>query len=179
MTSPVEFHTIFPGEDIPQAYFRTRFEILRQPIGMPEGSERLEDDKDAIHCFATVNDRIVAVGRLHLIPESSDGEAKDHDGPGATTIPAFGPLSSNDSSCRPAVQIRQMGTVADQRRKGFAKELLRLLEEAGMSHFQAAAGFLQSREIAIDFYQHSGWEMIDEPYSIGKIGLHRSMMKRF
>ncbi len=179
MTSPIEFQTIFPGEDIPQAYFRTRFEILRQPIGMPEGSERLEDDKDAIHCFATVNGRIVAVGRLHLIPESSDGEAKDHDGPGATTIPAFGPLSSNDSSCRPAVQIRQMGTVADQRRKGFAKELLRLLEEAGMSHFQAAAGFLQSREIAIDFYQHSGWEMIDEPYSIGKIGLHRSMMKRF
>jgi len=179
MNPGVEFHIIFPGEAIPQAYFRTRFEILRQPIGMPEGSERLADDNDAIHCYATVEDRIIAVGRLHLIPESSDGEAKDHDGPGATTIPAFGPLSSNDSLCRPAVQIRQMGTVADQRRKGFAKQLLRLLEESGQAYFQAKAGFLQAREIALDFYQQSGWEIIDEPYSIGKIGLHRSMMKRF
>jgi hypothetical protein len=38
---------------------------------------------------------------------------------------------------------------------------------------------LQAREHALPFYLGQGWQIIDEPYAIGLIGPHRSMMKRF
>jgi GNAT superfamily N-acetyltransferase len=179
MSNSVKYHTIYPCEEIPEAYFSTRYAILRQPIGMPMGSERLDDDHEAIHCYITFDQAIIAVGRLHLIPPESDGAGKDHGGPGATAIPPFGPLVSDDEQYRPAVQIRQMGTREEHRNKGYAKEILNLLEQEGKAYFKAKVGFLQAREIAVDFYKKSGWYIIDDPYSIGKIGLHRSMMKHF
>ena len=179
MSTSIKYHTIYPSEAIPEQYFSTRYDILRQPIGMPIGSERLDDDHEAIHCYITLNNDIIAVGRIHLIPAGSDGAGKDHGGPGATAIPPFSPLVSDDGLHRPAVQIRQMGTRAEHRNNGYAKEILNRLEQEAQAHFNAKVGFLQAREIAINFYEKSGWSIIDEPYSIGEIGLHRSMMKQF
>ena len=56
---------------------------------------------------------------------------------------------------------------------------MNILEHEGKTYFGAKVGFLQAREKALNFYQKSGWSIIDDPYEIGKIGLHRSMIKRF
>ena len=119
---------------------------------------------------------IVAVGRSHLISEMSDGAQSDFPG---QTGPKTPPFSKLDADHRPAIQIRQMGTIDAYRRQGFAAEILRALEEASRDTFGAICGFLQAREVAIPFYQSQGWMLIDEPYSIPNVGPHRSMMKRF
>ena len=161
-----------------EAYFATRYAVLRQPLGMPLGSERLDDDDQAIHAWVEVGEDVVAVGRAHIIPNHSDGSGADHKGPGAAPIPAFGPLASGSAE-RPAFQIRQMGTLLSYQRQGHAASVLQKLEQVMSSKFDCKIGLLQAREHAIPFYQTQGWHCIDEPYVIGVIGPHRSMMKRF
>lgn len=151
--------------------------MLREPLGFPRGAEILADDDQAIHAWVEDENKIVAVGRAHVIPADSDGSQADHAGPGAAHCPAFGPLIGGGP--RPAIQIRQMGTLASHRRKGCAAAVLSLLEENAVKTFGATAGFLQAREHAIPFYRSQGWEIIDDPYEIKGIGPHRSMMKHF
>jgi predicted GNAT family N-acyltransferase len=151
--------------------------VLREPLGFPRGAEILADDDQAVHAWVEDSGKVVAVGRAHLIPSGSDGSQADHAGPGAAHCPAFGPLLSGGP--RPAIQIRQMGTLDSHRRKGHASEVLSQLEKSSVELLGASAGFLQAREIAIPFYQSQGWEIIDDPYEIAGIGPHRSMMKRF
>jgi len=161
-----------------EAYFATRYSVLRQPLGMPLGSERLVDDEQAWHAWIEREGEIVAVGRAHLIPDHSDGSGQDHKGPDAAPIPAFGPLADFTAE-RPAFQIRQMGTLPQHQRNGFAAQVLRELERCMVEESGAKTGFLQAREHALPFYLAQGWQIIDEPYAIGVIGPHRSMMKRF
>ena len=151
--------------------------MLREPLGFPRGAEILADDDQAIHAWVEYENKIVAVGRAHVIPADSDGSQADHAGPAAAHCPAFGPLVGGGP--RPAIQIRQMGTLASHRRKGCAAAVLSPLEENAVKTFGATAGFLQAREHAIPFYQSQGWEIIDDPYEIKGIGPHRSMMKHF
>ena len=161
-----------------EAYFRTRYAVLREPLGMPLGSERLGDDGQAVHAWVQDGEEVVAVGRAHVIPNESDGSGADHKGPGAAPIPAFGPLA--ERSCeRPAFQIRQMGTLPSHQRRGYAALVLGELERLMVSEHGCKTGLLQAREHAIPFYKSQGWRLIDEPYSIGVIGPHRSMMKEF
>lgn len=168
-------HISIPPAPPSQPYYDCRYAVLREPIGFPRGAEILEDDEEAIHAWVEHENTIVAVGRAHLIPAESDGSAPDHAGPDATRCPSFGPLA--DPTNRPAIQIRQMGTRQEARRKGHAATVLQALEEASKSHFGAKVGLLQAREIAIPFYLSQGWTLIDTPYSIHGIGPHRSMMK--
>ena len=158
-------------------YYDCRYAVLREPLGFPRGAEILADDDQAIHAWIEYENKIVAVGRAHVIPVDSDGSQADHAGPGAAHCPAFGPLVGGGP--RPAIQIRQMGTLASHRRKGCAASVLSQLEENAVKTFGATAGFLQAREHAIPFYQSQGWEIIDDPYEIKGIGPHRSMMKHF
>ena len=151
--------------------------MLREPLGFPRGAEILADDHQALHAWVEDGAKIVAVGRAHVIPIGSDGSQADHAGPGAAKCPAFGPLVGGGP--RPAIQIRQMGTLESYRRKGYAAEVLSLLEKSALESFGASAGFLQAREHAIPFYSSQGWQIIDEPYEIKGIGPHRSMMKKF
>ena len=58
-----------------EAYFQTRYAVLRQPLGMALGSERLDDDAEAVHAWAEQNGKVIAVGRAHIIPEHADGPA--------------------------------------------------------------------------------------------------------
>ena len=162
----------YPNEE----YYLCRFNILREPLGFSRGAEILEDDSEAIHSWFEIKGRPVVVGRAHLIPDGSDGSQADHAGPGAAHCPAFTPLQ--EEGFRPAIQIRQMGTLPKYRRKGLAGLVLLQLERASKKEFSAKYGFLQAREGAIPFYQSHGWEIIDEPYSIERIGPHRSMMKK-
>ncbi len=167
---------ILPKHEIPTNYYDCRYAVLRQPLGFPRGAELLDDDDDAIHSYVEINNQVLSVGRAHLIPNDSDGSAADHAGPDATKCPGFGPLA--EQKYRPAIQIRQMGTLPEARRKGFAAEVLANLETESKTQFGAKFGFLQAREFAIPFYQSQGWEIIDNPYSIEGIGPHRSMMKK-
>lgn len=161
-----------------EVYFATRYAVLRAPLGMPLGSERLSDDAEAVHAWVQDGSEVVAVGRAHIIPNGSDGSGADHKGPGADPIPAFGPLA--ERSCkRPAFQIRQMGTLPSHQRRGYAALVLGELEQLMVSIHGCKTGLLQAREHAIPFYKSQGWNIIDEPYSIGVIGPHRSMMKEF
>ena len=168
-----------PGEEIPESYFQCRYDVLRQPLGFPIGSERLIDDSEAIHAWVEKEGLVLSVGRAHLIDESSDGSAADHAGPGASICPAFGPLQTKTTQNRPSIQIRQMGTRQQGRRQGLASIVLSTLEANSIQHFSAKTGFLQAREAAFSFYHSQYWQMIDSPYVIEKIGPHHSMMKQF
>lgn len=161
-----------------ESYFATRYAILREPLGMPLGSERLGDDDEAIHAWIESKGHVISVGRAHIIPLTSDGSGADHKGPNAPTIPAFGPLADLSAE-RPAFQIRQMGTLPKHQRKGFAARVLGELERIMAEDFGSKTGFLQARIHAVPFYQSQGWSIIDKPYEIVGIGQHYSMSKKF
>ena len=164
-----------PGTMPSAGYYDCRYAVLREPLGFQRGAEILSDDEQAIHAWIELDDTVVSVGRAHLIPSGTDGSGADHKGPGAAKIPGFGPLS--DDKNRPAIQIRQMGTMDNYRRRGLAAQVLSALEANAKQHLSAKLGLLQAREHAIPFYLSQGWQIIDEPYDISGIGPHRSMMK--
>ena len=172
----LEVNTAGPQWQPTPKYYDCRFAILRQPLGFSRGAEILSDDYNALHSWVEIGGVVVSVGRAHLIPSDSDGSQADHAGPGAAKCPAFG--SIGDAGNRPAIQIRQMGTLPSYHRQGHAARVLSALEKASVEHFGATTGFLQARQNAIPFYQSQGWSIIDEPYDIKGIGPHRSMMKR-
>ena len=159
------------------AYYDCRYAVLRKPLGFPRGAEILVDDDQAIHAWVESEGKVVSVGRAHLIPTHSDGSQADHAGPDAAKCPAFGPLTREGN--RPAIQIRQMGTLSSHQRQGNATKVLKQLEATSVIKLGATTGFLQARSHAIAFYQSQGWIIIDEPYEISGIGPHRSMMKHF
>ena len=169
-------HLLGPDWEPSVAYYDCRYAVLRQPLGFERGAEILDDDSEAIHAYIEIDRRIVAVGRSHLIPPTSNGSQSDFPGQTGPKTPPFSTLHANN---RPAIQIRQMGTLDTHRRQGFAAHLLQALEKASVQQFDAVCGFLQAREVAIPFYQSQGWEVVDEPYSIPDVGPHRSMMKQF
>jgi len=165
-----------PGWTPSDAYYRCRYAVLREPLGFGRGAELLADDTEAIHAYVEdMDETIVCVGRAHLISEESDGSQSDFPGGSGPKTPAFGPLLKQDN--RPAIQIRQMGTLTSSRRNGLAAKVLTALEAECKIIFSAKIGLLQARMQAIPFYEAAGWVVIDQPYSIPNVGPHRSMMK--
>ncbi|MGE0637090.1 MAG: GNAT family N-acetyltransferase [Bacteroidia bacterium] len=175
-----------PGEALPQEYFDVRYEVLRKPLGGPRGSELLTDDNTAIHASISIDNKIVAVGRIALI--AGDGSVKD---PVGSNCPAFEPLGEGTKSVltddkgeafasrlRPAVQVRQMGTLPEFQGKGLAAKVLAALEETAKQHWNARTGWLQARIAAIPFYEKCGWTAYGEEYDVNKVGPHRSMWKK-
>ncbi len=184
-----------PGESLPKEYFDVRFEVLRKPLGSPRGSELLNDDDKAIHAYISLTpplsegegaEKIVAIGRIALI--AGDGSVKD---PVGSNCPAFEPLGEGvktvltddkgepfASRLRPAVQVRQMGTLPEFQGKGFAAKILSALEETAKQHWNARTGWLQARLAAMPFYEKCGWTAYGDTYDVNKVGLHRSMWKK-
>ena len=62
MSTPT-VHVAGPGEPAPEAYYATRYAVLREPLGRPRGSERLLDDATALHVWIEVDGVVVAVAR--------------------------------------------------------------------------------------------------------------------
>ena len=50
-------------------YYKIRWEILRKPLGLKEGSERDDLEDKAIHRIIKLDGQIVGVGRLHFNEE--------------------------------------------------------------------------------------------------------------
>ena len=175
---PLRLEVALPGVALTDAYFACRFACLREPLGFSEGAERLDDDSGAIHAWWETDDGdVVAVGRIHRIPDDSDGSQSDHAGPDAAVCPAFTPLADGGPEFRPAVQIRQMGTRDEYRRQGLASGLVIALEAAAISHWGAKSGWLQSRIEAIPMYAGEDWILFGEKYDVKGIGPHFSMWK--
>ena len=53
-----------------QSYFKFRWQQLRQPLGMPLGSERDDQEDAAYHCMAIdANHQTIGIGRIHFDSE--------------------------------------------------------------------------------------------------------------
>ncbi len=193
MAAP-KVHSSGPGANLSAAYFDARYQILRQPLGFPPSAANLPDDDVAIHAWIEINETeqgvgVVAVGRIHLIPADSTGACADTDDENAAHCPDFPPLGEHGfsdvcgnefpspQSLRPAVQIRQMGTLENHQRKGYAGMVLANLESEAVSHWGKCTGFLQARAHAIPFYESQNWTCFGDEYMVEGIGLHRSMWK--
>lgn len=132
---------------------------------------------------------VVAVGRIHQIPADSTGACADTADPNTAHCPDFPPLGNHGLSdaggvdfpapekLRPAVQIRQMGTLDNHQRKGYAASILNALEQAAIQQWGECTGFLQARVAAIAFYQTQNWTCFGDEYMVEGIGIHRSMWK--
>ena len=174
----VEVHFALPGEKLGTEYYDCRYEVLRKPLGFERGAEILPDDGNAIHVWVADGDLVIGVGRSHLLEEGNDGSGADIPGKDSGNAPPFGPLRDQSEHHRPAIQIRQMGTREEYRRKGIAAMVLSKLEELSVTHFGAKFGFLQAREVAYSFYESQHWSKIDVEYEIKRIGPHNSMIKK-
>ncbi len=117
-------------------YFRLRWEVLRKPLGLPQGSERdeLDDNPATIHAAVFVNPKIVSVGRLHF---NSEREG----------------------------QVRYMATDEAFRGRGFGKDVLAYLELHARAK-RADKIVLNAREEAIPFYLKSDYRVVGERFFI-------------
>ncbi len=182
-------HSIGPNGTLSESYYIARFKTLREPLGFPISAAKLPDDKQAIHAWVEENNKPVSVGRIHLIPEDSSGSCSDTSDANSTSCPDFLPLNQegcidslgnilpNFNSIRPAVQIRQMGTIIGYQRKGYASLVLNELEISAVKLWGSCTGLLQARRAAIPFYESQGWVSFGEEYMIDGIGPHISMWK--
>ena len=194
--APPSVHSSGPGANLSAAYFEARYQILREPLGFPPSAAKLPDDDAAIHAWIEMNRiepeenvMVVAVGRIHLIPADSTGACADTVDENAAHCPDFPPLGShgfsdvsgNDfptpESLRPAVQIRQMGTLENHQRKGYAATVLSNLESEAVTKWGKCTGLLQARVHAIPFYESKNGTCFGYEYIVEGIGLHRSMWK--
>jgi hypothetical protein len=179
-----------PGQPLPPAYFDTRYEILRKPLGAPKGSEQLAGDSEAINVWVETDEKVVSVGRAHLIPDNANGSAMDVNAKSA--CPPFEPLCAgyeemdDDSGTiiptlglRPAVQVRGMGTLDEYQGQGLASEVLLTLEKESARLWNARTGWLQARIAAIPFYEANGWCCFGPEYEVPNVGPHVSMWKVF
>jgi hypothetical protein len=183
-------HCEGPGASLSNSYLTTRYVTLRKPLGFPPGAANLPDDHEAIHAYVTVDDEVVAVGRIHLIPADSKGGGADTAEEGAAHCPDFQPLSEQGwcdaqggslpdlNSIRPAVQVRQMGTLEGHLRCGYGARVLAAIEVGAASQWGECTGFLQARTGAVKFYESQGWVCFGGEYSVEGIGAHHSMWKR-
>ena len=57
-----------PGSEAEfQRYYTFRWQQLRQPLDMPPGSERDNQEDGAFHCMAIDdNDQVIGIGRIHF-----------------------------------------------------------------------------------------------------------------
>ena len=104
-------------------YFHLRWQILRDPLQQPVGSERDKDDnlESTVHLAAIEDGQIYSIGRLHLIsPEQA--------------------------------QIRYMATHPDFRRKGLGSLILEALEKRAKD-VGVQTIILNAREDVVPFYE--------------------------
>ena len=124
---------------------------MRAPLGNPPGTERLTDDKDALHVWMTdEKETVVSVGRAHL----TDTE-------------------------NATVQIRMMATLASHTGQGLGRRILSSLERCSQERMGAQRGWLNARDEAVGFYLACGWAVTTHHFIIDGIGPHTRMSREF
>ena len=189
MSAGVESKSVGPGASLSSRYLATRWITLREPLGFPEQSAELVDDAEACHAWIEQRGEILSVGRIHLIPADSAGACEDTVADDAANCPDFEPLKGvawrdsrgilipTPAQCRPASQIRQMGTLGEHRSKGYGRMVLHNLELLAVETWGVKTGWLQARIAAIGFYEREGWTTFSHQYDVEGIGPHVSMWK--
>ena len=73
-------------------------------------------------------------------------------------------------------QLRGMAVLKPYQNKGFGNLLLNKAEEL-VTQRKGTLIWCNAREVAVTFYKKNGFEIIDKPFVIPKIGLHYVMYK--
>lgn len=130
-----------------EQYFELRYKILRAPWYQPKGSERADDDPDAIHAALYENGAIQAVGRIHL---SSEDE-----------------LQVRFMAANQASQGKGYGTLI----------LKYLEEQGLEKYPAINQIVLQARDNAVEFYLRNGYEIVNPSFLLFNKIQHYLMRK--
>ena len=165
-----------PFTSLPESYWSCRYACLREPIGAPPGSERIDDDVEALHVWLwdVKDETVVGIVRVHRIPADSIGVGKDHAGPGATVVPGFWPLS-DQPALRPAAQMRQMGVSKAYRGHGLGAKLFQAVVRIAVEAYGITSMWMHARVHAVGFYERLGCSVYGEAYDIAGVGPHRML----
>jgi GNAT superfamily N-acetyltransferase len=119
------------------AYYRLRYEVLRQPWGQPPGSEQAEDD----HAPTT----------LHTMLTDEQGQVV-----GVARLSPGGPEQA---------QVRYMAVAPAYQGRGLGRQLLGHLEaQARLRGFQEC--MLHARQAAVPFYEQLGYSVVAPSHTL-------------
>lgn len=127
-----------------EAYYDLRWRVLREPWGLPRGSEKDELEDEAIHIIAVeeTTSTVVGTGRLH----------KENDEIG---------------------HVRQMAVEERYRRKGIGSMILEELHSHAR-RLGLKKIVMDARDVALDFYRNAGYETMGEGFVLlGSIPHHK------
>ncbi|QNH62736.1 GNAT family N-acetyltransferase [Hymenobacter sediminicola] len=130
------------------AYFRLRYEVLRQPWQQPEGSEHAEDDAapTTTHALLLAPDgKALGVGRLH-----PSGQRQG--------------------------QVRFMAVASAAQGQGVGRQILEFLEAAARRQGLTEI-VLHARENAVPFYQQLGYLVVAPSHTLFGTVAHQLMRK--
>jgi len=138
---------------------RLRFEILRRPLGMPEGSEENAAEARCSHCVAVLDGEVV--GCVLWLPDADDASGQ--------------PGSAGPSGVGRAGKLLQMAVAETLQGQGVGARLVRELEAMAR-----AQGFervrMHARASAVGFYAKLGYAVTGEPFS--EVGIPHRLMER-
>jgi GNAT superfamily N-acetyltransferase len=125
------------------AYYRLRWEVLRRPHGLPQGSERHPFDADSEHLVAKAGGRVVGAGCFRVSSVARPGVTR------RLRIPRLGR--------REVALIRQIAVADDCRGQGVGDaimaEMERLALAGGAHHF-----VVNARADVVGFFERRGYE---------------------
>lgn len=128
---------------------RLRYEVLRAPLGMPEGSEENPAEDRCAHCVALLDGRVV--GCVLALPDLS-----------GSTVPR-------------RIKLLQMAVHPDLRGRHVGARLVRELERVVIAE-GAQEIFMHARESVIGFYATLGY--IAEGQRFSEVGIPHFVMRK-
>ena len=130
-------------------YYFLRWKILRKPLGLDINSVKDSLEDNSFHLMITNQlDKIVAVGRMHLLEDSNNQIA----------------------------QIRYMAVDEEFQKKGLGKNILESFEIIAKEKIVKKI-ILHARENAIGFYKQNGYKIKKKSHLLHKQVQHWLMYK--
>ncbi|GAA3918254.1 GNAT family N-acetyltransferase [Hymenobacter algoricola] len=120
-----------------EAYYRLRYEVLRQPWGQPAGSERADDDDEPTTLHAML---VAPAGRVAGVARLS-------------------PAGANQA------QVRYMAVAPDFQGLGLGRQLLEHLEAQARQQGLTEC-VLHAREAAVPFYARLGYLVVAPSHTL-------------
>ncbi|MCU0707571.1 MAG: GNAT family N-acetyltransferase [Pirellula sp.] len=155
--SAIQVFTTRGGEQL-DAVRRLRYQVLRQPLGLPFDATLFDGDElpTTLHLLAIEADLPIGCLTL-LVPEDSDVSTD-----GTTT-----------SKGTVNVQLRGMAVLQQAQGKGVGSLLLAEVDRLARQHHWYL--WCKARQAAVPFYEKNGWRIRGEPFEIPTIGTHYTM----